>query len=159
MSYNRISKDDYYLDIARAVSRRSTCLKRHYGAVIVKNDQIISTGYNGSPRGQDNCCDVLKECPRIKEKSNKGDYSNCPAVHAEQNAMLSSSRSDMIGSTLYLAGYSITKSVSGKITGNYTRTMLENGMVECYPCPICLRMILNSGISRVVGPQGEISFK
>ena len=100
---SRVSKEEYYLDIALSVSKRSTCLKRHYGCIIVKNDQIIATGYNGSARGEINCCDK-GECPRINKPSNSGDYSDCPAVHAEQNAMLSCSRIDMIGSVMYLDG-------------------------------------------------------
>ena len=96
---DRISKDKYYLGIARAVSKRSTCLKRHYGCVIVKNGEVISTGYNGNPRGQENCCD-RGTCNRLMKPHNSGDYSDCYSVHAEQNAMLSAARKDMIGSTL-----------------------------------------------------------
>ena len=99
---NRISKNDYYLGIALAVSKRSTCLKRHYGAVIVKNDEIVATGYNGAARNEQNCCDVHTECPRKNAKHNSGDYSDCPAVHAEQNALLSVSRDKAIGAILYL---------------------------------------------------------
>ena len=91
----RPSKEEYYLGIALAVSKRSTCLKRHYGCVIVKDDVIIATGYNGSPRGCENCCDV-GVCKRLDKPHNSGDYSDCHSVHAEQNAMLSASRSKMI---------------------------------------------------------------
>ena len=129
----RISKRDYYLDIAKAVAQRSTCLRRQYGCIIVKNDEIIATGYNGSARGENNCCDIYKECPRKNAEHNSGNYGDCPAVHAEQNAMLSAARKDMIGATLYLVG-------------------IENGEVlkNCEPCPICLRMIRNSGISNII---------
>lgn len=127
----RISSDEYFLNIAKAVAGRSTCLRRQYGAVIVKNDEIIATGYNGSPRGETNCCDV-GICKRIGHKHNDGDYTTCESVHAEQNAMLSASRSEMLGATLYLAGF-------------------ENGQViAAEPCPICARMIKNAGIVRVV---------
>lgn len=133
----RISKDEYYLGIALAVSRRSTCLKRHYGCVIVKNDEIIATGYNGSPRGEENCCDLGK-CKRLNVPHNSGDYSDCHSVHAEQNAMLSASRKEMIGATMYLAGEDMTES------------NLDNNdnteIVDAIPCPICERMIKNAGI-------------
>ena len=130
----RISSDDYYLEIAKAVAGRSTCLRRQYGAVIVKNNEIIATGYNGSPRGEINCCDV-GQCNRIGHKHNDGDYGDCRSVHAEMNAMISASRSEMLGSTLYLAGF-------------------ENGQViAAEPCPICARMIKNAGITKVVCTQ------
>lgn len=133
----RISKEQYYLNIALAVSKRSTCLKRRYGAVIVKNDEIIATGYNGSPRGEVNCCD-LGYCKRLHVPHNSGNYANCHAVHAEQNAMLSARRRDMLGATLYLAGED------------------ENGRIaNAEPCPICERMIRNAGIARVVGRYEE----
>lgn len=143
----RISKDDYYLEIASVVSKRSTCLRRHYGAVIVNHDEIVATGYNGSARGDSNCCDVHDECPRKHKAHNSGDYGDCPAVHAEQNALLSASRKETIGATLYLNGDEID---------------LQDGLVkelpmkECFPCPICERMIRNAGIVRVVGPQGTV---
>lgn len=129
----RPSKEEYYLGIALAVSKRSTCLKRHYGCVIVKDDVIIATGYNGSPRGCENCCDV-GICKRLDKPHNSGDYSDCHSVHAEQNAMLSASRSKMIGATLYLAGEEADGSE----------------IYDVEPCPICSKMIMNSGISRIV---------
>ena len=130
----RISKDDYYLGIAQAVAQRSTCLRRQYGAVIVKDDEIISTGYNGAPRHTPNCCDT-GVCSRKDHAHNDGNYSDCPAVHAEMNAIISAARRDMIGSTLYLFG-------------------LENGKtIEAIPCPICARMIKNAGIQAVVGSK------
>lgn len=127
----RLSKKEYYLNIAMAVSKRSTCLRRQYGAVIVNNDEIIATGYNGSPRGEENCCDTGK-CYRIGCAHNDGNYANCCSVHAEQNAIISASRAAMIGSTLYLAG-------------------TENGKaIDAAPCPICSRMIKNAGIKEVI---------
>lgn len=124
--------EEYYLSIAAAVSRRSTCMRRQYGAVIVKNDEIIATGYNGSPRGEMNCCDSTDACKRLGHKHNDGDYGDCESVHAEMNAMISAARKDMINSTLYLYGE-------------------ENGkIINAEPCPICSRMIKNAGIFKVI---------
>lgn len=136
--FQRLSKDEYYINIAKAVSKRSTCLRRQYGAVIINNDEIVSTGYNGSPRGEVNCCDV-GICKRLNKPHNSGDYSDCHSVHAEQNAIISASRKEMIGATLYLYGE-------------------ENGKIieDCIPCPVCSRMIKNSGIVRIVSTKGEI---
>ena len=130
----RISKDEYYIRIAEAVSQRSTCLRRHDGCVIVKDDEIIATGYNGSARGEANCCDVYEVCPRHSQEHNTGNYGDCPAVHAEQNAMLSANRAKMIGATMYLAGFEAD----------------GTSVKECKPCPICDRMIKNAGIVDVV---------
>ena len=146
MNSKRISKDEYYLEIAKAVTKRSTCLKRRYGCVIVKNDEIVSTGYNGSVRGEKNCCDVYKECPRANVAHNSGDYSDCQSVHAEQNAMLSASRKDMIGATMYL--YCEEKMIR-------TSDMFFE-ITNCSPCPICLRMVKNAGIERIITKGGEI---
>lgn len=129
---NRLSKDEYYLQLALAAARRSTCLKRKYGCIIVKNNEVIATGYNGSPRGFENCCD-LGICQRINEPHNSGNYSNCHSVHAEQNALISAARRDMIDSTLYLAGYELGQEVT-----------------DCIPCPICARMIVNAGVVNVI---------
>lgn len=128
----RISKKEYYLDIARTVSQRSTCLRRQYGCVIVKNDEVISTGYNGSARGEENCCDK-GVCWREQNGIPHGEqYEKCVAVHAEQNAIISAARSDMIGATAYLVGF-------------------ENGVeIEAKPCLICERMLKNAGINKVV---------
>lgn len=144
---DRITKDEYYLEIALAVSKRSTCLKRHYGCVIVKDDEIIATGYNGSPRGEKNCCD-LGECKRINKPHNSGDYSDCHSVHAEQNAMISAARKDMLGATMYLAGEE--KEVSFIQPYEFWKEVKN-----CTPCPICSRMILNAGIKRIVNKKGE----
>ena len=132
---NRMSKDAYYLEIAKTIAKRSTCLRRNYGAVIVNADRIVSTGYNGAPRGDENCCD-RGTCPRIEKQvaHNTGDYSDCCSVHAEQNAIIHGTFSDMQGATLYLAGFDY-----------------ESGdLLDALPCPICHRMIKNAGIVRVV---------
>lgn len=129
----RPSKVKYYLDIAAAVAARSTCLRRQYGAVIVKNDMIISTGYNGSARGWINCCDS-GECWREANGIPHGEqYEKCKAVHAEANAIISASRLDMMGATLYLAGF-------------------EDGerIPNPKPCQMCERLIENAGIINVV---------
>jgi dCMP deaminase len=131
----RLSVDDYYLGVAKAVSMRSTCLVRQYGAVIVNHSEIVSTGYNGSPRGEINCCDI-EYCKRYAENSksahNDGNYNQCESVHAEMNAIISASRKEMLGATLYLFGS-------------------ENGKpIIAEPCPVCSRLIKNAGIKRVV---------
>lgn len=136
----RICKTNYYLKIAQTVSLRSTCLKRHYGCVIVKDDEIIATGYNGAPRGDVNCCDIYEECPRKHIAHNSGNYVNCNAVHAEQNALLSASRNETIGATLYLAGFELND-----------ETDTWEPLPHCEPCPICAKMIKNAGIDKVVG--------
>lgn len=131
----RIEKTNYYLDIAEVVAARCTCLRRHYGAVIVKNDEIISTGYVGAPRGRVNCTDV-GVCRREKLGIARGQrYELCRSVHAEANAIISASRRDMMDSTLYLVG----KEVS---TGDYVK--------DANSCAMCKRMVINAGISRVV---------
>lgn len=149
----RPSKDEYYLNIAREVSKRSTCLKRHYGCVIVKNDEIISTGYNGSPRGTINCCD-RGTCKRPSAERYTG-YDFCDSVHAEQNAIISASRQDMIGATLYLACESWDLDI--ELSARHSEDIM--GWVEDKgpsPCPICARMIANAGISSVINRTGEL---
>ncbi len=130
----RPDKDRYYLNIAREVSRRSTCLRRWFGAVIVKNDQIISTGYAGAARGARNCSD-LGVCRRQLAGIPRGErYELCRSVHAEMNAIIHASRADMIGSTLYLVGIDA-------VTGD----VIDGGK----PCKICTRLIINAGIETV----------
>ena len=137
---SRISKDEYYLNIAKVVSERGTCLRRNYGAIIVKNDEIISTGYTGAPRGEPNCCDI-NQCERQKLNIPSGErYELCKSVHAEQNAIISASRRDMIGSTLYLYGYD-----------KETNKEIDNPL----PCTICKRLIKNAGITKVINKKGE----
>ena len=142
---NRMSKTEYYLAIALVVSKRSTCLKRRYGAVIVNNDEIISTGYNGNPRGDDNCCD-RGDCQRMNLPSNSGNYNDCFSVHAEQNAMISASRNEMLGSTIYLAGEMY-------VDGDWVE------IEDAEPCPICFRMIKNSGIDQIVSKKGILKLR
>lgn len=149
----RITKDEYYLGIALAVSKRSTCLKRHYGCVIVKDDIIIATGYNGSVRGKENCCD-RGTCKRENAERYTG-YESCDSVHAEQNALIATSRERLIDSTVYLAceEYGLNKEKSAicedKIIGFYEDT-------SPVPCPICMRMLKNAGIIRIVNRGGDI---
>lgn len=147
---DRIGKDEYYLNIALAVSKRSTCLKRRYGCIIVKNDEIIATGYNGSPRGENNCSDS-EICLRLNKPHNSGDYSDCHSVHAEQNAMLSASRKDMLGATMYLAGEERKWSECNQSFFDWKE--IENAT----PCPICIRMIKNAGIKFVINNKGIVN--
>ena len=131
----RRDKTNYYLDLAEAVSQRCTCLRKHYGAVIVKNDEVISTGYVGAPRGRENCSD-FGYCLRSRLGIPRGErYELCRSVHAEANAIICASRDDMIGSTLYLVGKEVE-------TGEY----VENAVC----CSMCKRMVINAGISTVV---------
>lgn len=131
----RIDKINYYLNIAESTLERGTCLRRNFGAIIVKNDEIISTGYVGAPRGRKNCCD-LKYCMREKLNIPRGErYELCRSVHAEQNAIISASRRDMIGSTLYLVG-------KNHSDGEY--------IANARPCALCKRMIINAGIKEVI---------
>ena len=142
---SRVTKSEYYVGIAKAVSKRSTCLKRRYGCIIVKNDEIIATGYNGSPRGSVNCCDT-GQCKRLNKPSNSGDYSDCFSVHAEQNAMLSAARKDMIGATMYLYGEEFV-TINDFVLGDVCEwKKIDNPE----PCPICKRMIENAGIIKVI---------
>lgn len=137
----RINKNEYYLNIARAVSCRSTCLRRHYGAVIVNNDEIVSTGYNGAPRGEIDCY-RLRECNRNKHNCPKGSgYLICPSVHAEQNAIISARRRDMQGGILYIVGTS-PDGVS---------------IADPRPCTICRRLMVNAGIERCYGLDPDMN--
>ncbi len=131
----RRDKVNYYLDLAETVSLRSTCLRKKWGAVIVKNDEVISTGYNGAPRGRENCIDLGK-CIREEMNIPRGErYELCRSVHAEANAIISASRNEMIESDLYLVGKDIK----------------SNDYVEnANNCSMCKRMIINSGIKRVI---------
>lgn len=131
----RIDKENYYLDIAQTVAGRSTCLRRCYGAILVKSDEIISTGYNGAPRGRANCVD-LGYCSREAMQVPRGErYELCRSVHAEANAIISASRNDMLGSTLYLVGKEVE-------TGEYVK--------DAICCSMCKRMVINAGIAFVV---------
>ncbi len=131
----RIDKENYYLDIAQTVLERSTCLRRCYGAIIVKNDEIISTGYNGAPRGRKNCAD-LGYCTRQELQIPSGErYELCRSVHAEANAIISAARSELLGATLYMA---CKDPASGELIAGSTS------------CSMCRRLIINAGITRVV---------
>lgn len=131
----RIDKTNYYLDIAQTVLERSTCRRRHYGAIIVRNDEIIATGYNGAPRGRINC-DELGYCVREQLEIPSGErYELCRSVHAEANAIISASRRECIGATLYLCG---RDAASGELLRDTTS------------CSMCRRNIINAGIAEVV---------
>ena len=131
----RRDKINYYLDIAQTVLERSTCLRRRYGAIIVKNDEIISTGYNGAPRGRKNCVD-MGYCAREAMQVPRGErYELCRSVHAEANAIVSAARRDMVGGTLYLVG---RDGRTGELLSDATS------------CPMCRRLVINSGLERVV---------
>ena len=131
----RRDKNNYYLDIAETVLERGTCLRRNYGSIIVKNDEIISTGYTGAPRGRRNCID-LNSCIREKLQVPRGThYELCRSVHSEANAIISASRRDMIGAKLYLVGKDAN-------TKEYVR--------DANSCSMCKRLIINAGITHVI---------
>ncbi|MBR5152046.1 MAG: cytidine deaminase [Clostridia bacterium] len=131
----RVDKTNYYLDIAETVIERGTCLRRNFGAIIVKNDEIVSTGYVGAPRGRKNCSD-LGYCTREKLQIPRGErYELCRSVHAEANAIISASRKDMLGGDLYLVG---KDAKTGELVNN-----------ACC-CAMCKRMVINAGIERVI---------
>lgn len=130
----RRDKINYYLDLAEVVSKRSTCLRKHYGAVIVKNDEVIATGYNGAPRGRKNCTD-LGNCIREKLQIPRGErYELCRSTHAEANAIISASRDRMLGSTLYMACLDGTT---------------EQYVPGTSSCSMCKRLVINAGIERL----------
>lgn len=140
----RRDKQNYYLDIAQTVAERGTCLRRNYGAIIVHNDEIISTGYVGAPRGRKNCSD-LGVCIRCELKIPRGErYEMCRSVHAEANAIISASRRDMIGASLYLVGL---EADSGELVPDSS----------C--CSMCKRMVINSGIREVIIRDTEEDYR
>ena len=140
----RVSKENYYLDIAETVIARATCLRRCSGAIIVKNDEIISTGYNGAPRGRRNCAD-LGRCPREALHVPRGErYELCRSVHAEANAIISAARRDMAGGTLYLAG---KDAATGEI------------LPDACSCAMCQRLIINAGLEKVVFRTGRETYR
>lgn len=133
MKQNRPDWDEYFLDIAKAVGKRATCLRRHYGAIIVKDNIIISTGYNGAPKGEANCTDTGL-CERERLNVPKGqNYELCVAVHAEQNAIINADPIKMQGAKIYVVGFNADGSLaSGK------------------PCLLCRRMIRNAEIAEAI---------
>ena len=140
----RISKENYYLDIDESVLERATWLRRVYGAIIVKNDEIISTGYNGAPRGRANCVD-MGYCSREAMNVPRGErYELCRSVHAEANAIISASRRDMVGGTIYLVG---RNAATGELLPDATS------------CLMCRRMVINAGLERVVIRRTKTEFE
>lgn len=140
----RRDKINYYLDLAEMVSQRGTCLRRRYGAVIVKNDEVISTGYVGAPRGRKNCSD-LGICVRQKMHIPRGErYELCRSVHAEANAIISASRDKMIGSSMYLTGLEME-------TGEYVS--------QSSSCSMCKRLVINAGIETVYVRDSKAEYR
>ena len=141
---DRVTKDNYYLDIAETVAERSTCLRRRFGAIIVKNDVIISTGYNGAPRGRKNCTD-MGTCIRNKLGIPRGErYELCRSVHAEANAIIAAPREQMLGATLYMV--CVSPETGEIIQGTSS-------------CMMCKRMVINAGISQVVIRDSEEEYR
>lgn len=139
----RTDKTNYYLDIAETVLERGTCLRRNFGAIIVNHDEIVSTGYTGAPRGRANCIDI-GTCIRETLKVPRGErYELCRSVHAEMNAIISASRSDMIGATLYLVGKNAK-------TLDY--------VPDPAPCSMCKRLIINAGIEKVIARLSKTNY-
>lgn len=144
LTVERLDQINYYLDIAQSVSKRGTCLRRNYGCIIVKNDEIISTGYSGSPRGRKNCSDI-GTCFRQTLNIPRGQmYEKCRSVHSEMNAIISASRKDMIGSSLYLVGFDMEK-----------KELVKNAD----SCSLCKRLIINAGIDKVIIRDSKISYR
>ena len=140
---NRVDKENYYLDIAETVIERATCLRRCYGAIIVKNDEIISTGYNGAPRRRKNCVD-MGCCTRAEMNVPQGQrYELCRSVHAEANAIISAARRDMVGGTLYLAGKDAS---TGRL------------LHDTSSCSMCRRLVINAGLEKVVIRRTKTEF-
>ncbi len=140
----RKNKENYYLDIAQMALSRGTCLRRNYGAIIVNNDEIVSTGYSGAPRGRENCLD-LNRCIRTELNIPRGErYEVCRSVHAEANAIISASREKMIGASLYLCGISMS---DGKYVENTNS------------CSMCKRLVINAGIKKVIIRDNEINYR
>ncbi len=143
IAMQRTDKTNYYLDIAETVLERGTCLRRNFGAIIVNHDEIVSSGYTGAPRGRKNCIDA-GFCVRETLGVPRGErYELCRSVHAEMNAIISASRSDMIGATLYLVGREAK-------TGDY--------VANPAPCSMCKRLIINAGIMRVIARTSKTAF-
>ena len=142
----RIEKDRYYLEIAKSVAMRSPCTRAHYGAIVVKNDAIVSTGYNGPVRGGVNCYEVGGCIKDVLNLPHGTAYDLCPAVHAEENAIINAARNgaSVLGGTLYLIG---VNPKNGELIGGE-------------PCQRCKRVLINAGIERVVtlSRDGDIKY-
>ena len=135
MEKKRVDKHNYYLDIAETVIERGTCIRRNFGAIIVKNDEIVSTGYTGAPRGRENCC-TAGVCIREKLAIPRGErYELCRSIHAEANAIIAAARERMLGATIYMA---CVDAKSGEL------------MAGTSSCMMCKRLVINAGISQVV---------
>ena len=144
MSTDRVSKHNYYLDIAQTVAERCTCLRKKFGAIIVKDDVIVSTGYNGAPRGRQNCSD-LHFCMRDKLNIPRGErYELCRSVHAEANAIIAAARERMLGATIYMA--CIDPKDNSLVPGTSS-------------CMMCKRLVINAGISTVIIRDDEENFR
>lgn len=140
----RRDKINYYLDIAQTVAKRGTCMRRKFGCIIVQNDEIISTGYAGAPRGRQNC-NEMGSCVREKLQIPRGQrYELCRSVHAEANAIISASRKDMIGATLYMA---CIHPDTGEV------------LPDTNSCSMCKRMIINAGIEKVIVRDDENNYR
>lgn len=145
LSITKLSRINDYLDIAEVISKKSTCLRRNFGCVVVKDDEIISTGYNGSPRGTKNCNTDLKYCVRDNLNIERGTrYELCRAVHAEANAIISASRRDLLGSGLFLVGLEFSN-----------RSYVSNPE----PCIMCKKLIINAGIKQVIVRTSKLDYK
>ena len=141
---DRITKENYYLDIAQTVAERSTCLRKMYGAIIVKDDVIVSTGYNGAPRGRKNCSDI-NFCMRDKLNIPRGErYELCRSVHAEANAIIAAARERMLGATLYMV---CVDPADRSIVGGTSS------------CMMCKRQVINAGISTVIIRDTETEYR
>ena len=139
----RRDKINYYLDIAETVMERGTCIRRNYGSIIVKNDEVVSSGYTGAPRGRKNCID-LGYCRRNELNVPRGErYELCRSVHSEANAIISAPRNEMIGATMFLVG----KDRAGNIVG------------DASSCAMCKRLIINAGIVQVIVRTGKDTYK
>ena len=144
MAIERVSKENYYLDIARTVAERGTCIRRKFGAIIVKDDVIVSTGYNGAPRGRQNCTD-MNMCMRDKLGIPRGErYEMCRSVHAEANAIIAAPREQMLGSTLYMC---CTDPRDGSI------------VPDTNSCMMCKKLAINAGIERLVVRDDAENFR
>jgi dCMP deaminase len=137
-----MTKTEYYLRIARTVAEKSTCLKKQYGAIIINNDELVASGYNDTCRKEQHCV----TCTKPSGNGDIEEYQKCPAVHAEMNSIISASRKEMIGADLYLAGREIVNDPD----------CAKREMKDPRPCEICLRLIKNAGINRVINRTGII---